>query len=222
MSIASPALRTRLSAPLIERIRGHFAGLCLLGRGIPAASGLPVSSEEAERRERRALAAYEAVIADGSDVKQWAVRQCVVVGAASSDSPATPAVSSLLECLDCLRASTPPAEKRLEDYGIACPSGCGAIMRRREFAALTACPSIPCHELMREDGPEHEHGPEPAVVFSLAELQAGLPDGVDSTRKEAYLSNAEFLIAFDGISRADFEQAPAWRRAQWKKTSGLF
>ena len=141
MSIVSPALRTRLAAPLIERIRGHLAGLCLLGRGIPAVSGLPVSSEEAERRERRALAAYAAVITDGSDVKQWAVRQCVAVGAASSDSPATAAVSSLLDCLDRLRASTPPAEKSLEDYEIACPSGCGAIMRRSECAARAGRPA---------------------------------------------------------------------------------
>ena len=32
--------------------------------------------------------------------------------------------------------------------------------------------------------------------FSLAELQAGTPEGVDPTKKEEYLSDADFLEAF--------------------------
>mmetsp|Transcript_87813 Transcript_87813/g.250026 ORF Transcript_87813/g.250026 Transcript_87813/m.250026 type:complete len:580 (-) Transcript_87813:5092-6831(-) len=69
---------------------------------------------------------------------------------------------------------------------------------------------------------EEESEPEePAVVFSLAELVAGCPDGVDPMMKEGSLSNADFAAAF-GMSRCEFSKLPAWRQGAAKKKVGVF
>ena len=60
-----------------------------------------------------------------------------------------------------------------------------------------------------------------AVVFSLAELQEGLPEGVDPANKEACLSSADFVSAF-GMSRDEFAALPLWKRNGAKKRAGLF
>ena len=59
-------------------------------------------------------------------------------------------------------------------------------------------------------------------TFSLAELvQTGAPPGVDATRKEDYLSEADFLRAF-ACSREQFNALPKWKQKQLKRGAGLF
>uniref|UniRef100_A0A8C2DVA0 Villin-1 n=1 Tax=Cyprinus carpio TaxID=7962 RepID=A0A8C2DVA0_CYPCA len=48
-----------------------------------------------------------------------------------------------------------------------------------------------------------------------------LPDGVDATRKEDYLSNDDFNLIM-GISRMDFYALPSWKQLNLKKEKGLF
>uniref|UniRef100_A0A671P0J1 Villin-1 n=1 Tax=Sinocyclocheilus anshuiensis TaxID=1608454 RepID=A0A671P0J1_9TELE len=48
-----------------------------------------------------------------------------------------------------------------------------------------------------------------------------LPDGVDPTRKEDYLSNDDFNLIM-GISRLDFYALPSWKQRSLKKEKGLF
>ncbi|KAM3916275.1 villin-1 isoform 1-T3 [Leptodactylus fuscus] len=48
-----------------------------------------------------------------------------------------------------------------------------------------------------------------------------LPTGVDPCRKEEYLSAEEFTDIF-GMSRAEFQALPEWKRQNLKKTNGLF
>uniref|UniRef100_A0A8C2HGN6 Villin-1 n=1 Tax=Cyprinus carpio TaxID=7962 RepID=A0A8C2HGN6_CYPCA len=48
-----------------------------------------------------------------------------------------------------------------------------------------------------------------------------LPDGVDPTRKEDYLSNDDFKLIM-GISRNDFYALPSWKQLNLKKKMGLF
>ncbi|NP_001080503.1 villin 1 S homeolog [Xenopus laevis] len=48
-----------------------------------------------------------------------------------------------------------------------------------------------------------------------------LPPGVDTTRKEEYLSTDEFRIIF-GMTRSEFQALPEWRKQNIKKTKGLF
>ncbi|XP_072254499.1 advillin [Pyxicephalus adspersus] len=48
-----------------------------------------------------------------------------------------------------------------------------------------------------------------------------LPEGVDPAKKEAYLTDQDFLIAF-GITRGQFSALPAWRQLSLKKEYGLF
>uniref|UniRef100_A0A673MGK3 Villin-1 n=1 Tax=Sinocyclocheilus rhinocerous TaxID=307959 RepID=A0A673MGK3_9TELE len=48
-----------------------------------------------------------------------------------------------------------------------------------------------------------------------------LPDGVDPTRKEDYLSNDDFKLIM-GISRIDFYDQPSWKQLNLKKEKGLF
>eukprot|EP01052_Picozoa_sp_SAG31_P019892 SAG31_NODE_1470_length_8219_cov_6.189039_4_plen_881_part_00 len=59
------------------------------------------------------------------------------------------------------------------------------------------------------------------VVFPLAELLAGIPDGVDATDKEKYLSAEDFVNVF-GMSFREFTELPRWKQQAAKKKAGLF
>ncbi|XP_029444229.1 villin-like protein [Rhinatrema bivittatum] len=48
-----------------------------------------------------------------------------------------------------------------------------------------------------------------------------LPDGVDPTKKEMYLSDADFLHILK-MSKADFYKLPKWKQQNMKKETGLF
>jgi len=62
---------------------------------------------------------------------------------------------------------------------------------------------------------------EPSVIFSLAELKAGTPVGVDGSRKEEYLSSTEFEAEF-GIPFGEFSKQPKWKKEAAKKKAGLY
>ena len=59
------------------------------------------------------------------------------------------------------------------------------------------------------------------TLYTLEELQAGVPPGVDKTKKEEHLSVAHFVAQF-GMSREDFAKLPKWKRNAAKKKVGLF
>uniref|UniRef100_A0A8C9VK43 Villin-1 n=1 Tax=Scleropages formosus TaxID=113540 RepID=A0A8C9VK43_SCLFO len=48
-----------------------------------------------------------------------------------------------------------------------------------------------------------------------------LPEGVDPTKKEEYLSNEDFALVL-GMSRLDFYAMPIWKQKNMKKEKGLF
>ncbi|KAH8365972.1 hypothetical protein KR093_007767 [Drosophila rubida] len=48
-----------------------------------------------------------------------------------------------------------------------------------------------------------------------------LPEGVEPTRLELYLSSEDFQLAL-GMSREEFEQLPVWKQTKLKKERGLF
>lgn len=52
-------------------------------------------------------------------------------------------------------------------------------------------------------------------------LKEDLPEGVDPTRKEEYLSNEDFTLIV-GMSRMDFYAMPTWKQLNLKKSKGLF
>ncbi|TGZ73432.1 hypothetical protein CRM22_001523 [Opisthorchis felineus] len=61
-----------------------------------------------------------------------------------------------------------------------------------------------------------------SVTYTLAELQQRpLPDELDATRLEIYLSPEEFQAVFR-MSKEEFDPLPAWKKAQMKKRLGLF
>ena len=228
VSLAAPALRARgLAAPLVERIRGLVAGLCAWPEpGIPAVSGVPVSSEQAERRERRAVLAYAAARADGSD-ERWIRQQCVAAGA--SDAQVAAAVASAVERL---RACATPAERQPpDDYEIACPAGCGAIMRLSERTAHVVRCSMPDRRLAVLHVPSSCAAP-PALplsasagtpVYDVERLRAPgpYPDGVNVCSRETYLSDAQFLSEF-GVGKVAFAAWPKWKATKKKKDLNLF
>lgn len=61
-----------------------------------------------------------------------------------------------------------------------------------------------------------------AAKYTFAQLTGvSLPEGVDATQKEQYLVEEEFKPRF-GISRAEFNAMPAWKRNAAKKKAGLY
>merc|ERR1712224_1149309 len=66
-----------------------------------------------------------------------------------------------------------------------------------------------------------EPAPAPAPagdgsMYSLAELQAGCPAGVEAASKEKSLNDEDFEATFK-MSRGDFDAQPKWKRDQAKK-----
>ncbi|KAL0489025.1 supervillin [Acrasis kona] len=61
-------------------------------------------------------------------------------------------------------------------------------------------------------------------ILPLAALQTGkrYPDWVDTNAREKYLSDDDFSLAFNGISRKEFASYPDWKRGNLKKAVGLF
>jgi len=57
--------------------------------------------------------------------------------------------------------------------------------------------------------------------YSLAELQKGNPPGVEPTRKEEWLNDAEFESAFK-MKRDAWAKLPAWKRDNVKKSMNMF
>jgi len=57
--------------------------------------------------------------------------------------------------------------------------------------------------------------------YTLADLQGKEIPGVERGRKEEYLNDDEFVIAF-GMERENFERLPPWRQQNLKKKAGLF
>ncbi|XP_030625450.1 villin-1 [Chanos chanos] len=68
-------------------------------------------------------------------------------------------------------------------------------------------------------------GPNGALVLSPEQLvnkgPKDLPEGVDHSRREDYLSDEDFESLL-GCSRADFKRLPKWRQNDLKKKAGLF
>jgi hypothetical protein len=66
---------------------------------------------------------------------------------------------------------------------------------------------------------ESESGP----TFTLQELQKSVPapDGVDVTKRETYLANADFQAHF-GMDKAAFTQLPGWKQTAAKKKLKLY
>jgi len=48
-----------------------------------------------------------------------------------------------------------------------------------------------------------------------------LPKGVDPVNKEKYLSDEDFLSMF-GITKAEYEKKPGWKRELLKKQCGIY
>ena len=62
---------------------------------------------------------------------------------------------------------------------------------------------------------------EPEQCYSLNDLQQGSVPGIDGSKKEEYLSAAEFKRTF-GVTLSDFLKLPKWKRVAAKKKNGLF
>jgi hypothetical protein len=61
-----------------------------------------------------------------------------------------------------------------------------------------------------------------STVYTYEQLTAAtLPEGVDSTLKEQYLSDAEFKTVFS-ITKAEFNAMPKWKSSGLKKKVGLY
>jgi len=84
------------------------------------------------------------------------------------------------------------------------------------------------------EGQEKKHFWEPQLVnegFTLGYtsgtlaysvlVTGDLPESVDPSKKEEYLSDAEFVQVL-GLQREEFSSLPAWKQVNLKKNAGLF
>lgn len=58
-------------------------------------------------------------------------------------------------------------------------------------------------------------------IYSVEDLQNGVPAGVDPTRKEDYLSDADFEVLLK-MGRDAFAKMPAWKKQAAKKNAKIF
>ena len=66
-----------------------------------------------------------------------------------------------------------------------------------------------------------EATPSASGTFTLEQLQSSVPTGVDASKKETYLSDADFQTHF-GMDKAAFAKLPAWKSKGVKQELGLF
>ncbi|GMH50465.1 hypothetical protein TrRE_jg10313 [Triparma retinervis] len=64
-------------------------------------------------------------------------------------------------------------------------------------------------------------GVKAGTTFTLAELQGGKVEGIDNSKKEEYLSDADFQEAF-GMDKAAFAGLAKWKQQGAKKKAGIF
>jgi hypothetical protein len=83
-------------------------------------------------------------------------------------------------------------------------------------AAIDSTAAVPAPEPQPQPQP-----PQGGGYFSLSELQAGCPAGVDAANKELSLDPAEFESTM-GCSPADFAKLPKWKQSAAKKKALLF
>lgn len=79
-------------------------------------------------------------------------------------------------------------------------------------------------ESFKNGGPGEVVEPGGDYTFNYEELKKPakeLPAGVDPSKREQYLSDAEFLQVL-GSPRGDFEKLKGWKQNQLKKAAGLF
>lgn len=57
--------------------------------------------------------------------------------------------------------------------------------------------------------------------FDLADLQKGIPEGVEPSKKELYLSDEQFVSAL-GMTLDAFNNLKLWKQKDVKKKTGLF
>ena len=82
----------------------------------------------------------------------------------------------------------------------------------------------PAAEPSPAPAPARAPAPAPAgdgSTYSLAELQAGTPAGIEPGRKENALNDEDFEETFK-MSRDDFAALPKWKRDKAKKDANIF
>lgn len=78
----------------------------------------------------------------------------------------------------------------------------------------TPSQSTPSHEVQQYSSPV-------PGSFTLDELKAGVPEGVNPALKEEYLDDGTFIQLL-GTDRASFKALPKWKKDAAKKSVGLF
>ena len=91
-----------------------------------------------------------------------------------------------------------------------------AIERRKSYSLGPRAPGT-----LLPERPKMNYKDPSEVTFSYGELKNKLPQGVDPTRKEDYLTPEEFQKTF-GKTREEFAAFPAWKKIREKKRLGLF
>lgn len=98
----------------------------------------------------------------------------------------------------------------------------------RKEAAKATPPISPAKPQVAPEPEEASPGEEPqadgGITFPLSRLRISSTDpapGIDSTRRESYLSNTEFSEAL-GMSKEQFYALPKWKQDQKKRSAGLY
>jgi len=116
-----------------------------------------------------------------------------------------------------LALATPQQEetKKAEKPKIGAPVTKAATFPKKDTAATEG-------EIQRkEDDRQKQYLDPEGSKFDYAELNGKFPEGVDPTRKEAYLTDAQFQEVL-GMSPAAFAELKQWKRNDLKKAKGLF
>ncbi|GMH62543.1 hypothetical protein TrLO_g2984 [Triparma laevis f. longispina] len=69
---------------------------------------------------------------------------------------------------------------------------------------------------------EKAEQPPPSGTYTIDQLRSGIIEGVDSKRKESYLSDEEFREVFFGMGKEEFEGLATWKKVELKKNARLF
>jgi villin 1/advillin len=187
-----------------RKVEARRASLTPPGKGF-------MDEAEVEERRQRALAAAQAL----EDEKAAAA-----AAAEANEPPVAPLYANAL-------SPTPEGRRSISKPPAAAPMDTTPRARRlsADGTAKFATPVADVHKNLTPKGvyevPKVAYAEPGSKPISLADLVGAFPEGIDPTKKEAYLSDSEFNSAF-GMDKASFSKLPKWKRDAKKKELGLF
>ncbi len=122
---------------------------------------------------------------------------------------------------DAVAAGRPPAPEETPEIEADKPAAGAGEQQQEKTRPYSPSQWVRDGERAPADFEGYRGKVHPFAYVTAAIRASDLPEGVDPTHREAYLSAKEFVRVF-GMPKADFYRLPKWRRNEMKRGRKMF